>query len=206
MRSTITILFTFLLTQINGQDSTFFQFDQIHFNQIDSVEINKKSKEIFVNYSISVSADYFPNAASFDLAQPRVFDRSPMRDFIACQINYYFTKSDSIVRLISYTWDTKNSATSLEDLMKPKNDQSDKMDKYNSEYDLLAKELTKQLGAPVEGTGQIEKKQEKGYPDWFERKLLWTKGKTTIELFMIWTDGGGRLGTYKIRTLVYWNN
>ncbi len=206
MKRIIPLLISIIVTvALNAQTTKFFQFEQIHFSNISNCENGLNSEEQCVSYKVSVASDYFPNASSFNLAQPNIFDRPKQGSFIPCRVNYYYTEEDSIVRLISYTRDTKNSTTNFKDLMEPIHNQSEKLDKYNSEFDQLVNDLRKELGEPVEGTGEMNIKREPGYSDWYERKYVWKKEETTVELFMLWSENGGNLSTYKIRTKVYWN-
>ena len=206
LRYKISLVFICLIligSNLQAQQQNFFQFSQINANQIDSVEVGMQGHLKELSYKIGVSSDYFPNASTFKLAQPKVFSRPATGQFIGCQVNYFFTAPDSVVRLIDYTWDTKNDVTSLTDLLKKENDQSGSKTKYDSEFQKIAAILTDNLGKPVEGTGEFVKKQE-GSSNWYERNLIWKKGEATVELNMIWAERKA-LGTYKIRCKVYWN-
>ncbi len=95
-----TILF-FLISSIACGQS--LNFAQIKTASIDSLRRASNAKFIKYDYTIGVSEDYFPNATKFKLAQPIIIKGS-YKDFNN-ETSFYFSKSDSIVRLIEYQWD-----------------------------------------------------------------------------------------------------
>ncbi|WP_299444268.1 hypothetical protein [uncultured Aquimarina sp.] len=182
----------------------FFCFDQISINKSFQIEKKLNSKEYTPPFEMSVSDDYFPNADKFNLAQPKVFNRTKANS-IPIQVHYYYTKEDNVVRLITYDWDTKNSMESIDDLLKKENDQSGKFDDYNKKFDEISKIISKHLSKPEPNQGKIIKKKEEGYGEWLERKIVWQTEKCNTELIMIWTEGADEFGTYQITTKIYWN-
>lgn len=198
-------IFAFFLTYINlYSQKDFFNYNQIKIDKSINIENKHNSKEYIPTYTISVSEDYFPYAKSFNLTQPKIFNRPKNSSFIPVQVEYYYSLKDSIVRLILYSWDTKNTASHLRDFLEKENDQSKRFDTYNEEFDKIVNLITKDLGKPNPNQGQIIKKQEVGYGEWYERKVIWESKKITTEVLLIWTENKGVLGTYRIRTKIYW--
>ena len=84
---------------VSGQQ---FHFGKITVATIDSLQSKDKATRVSYDYPVGVSADYFPNRNQFSLAQPISYDKKiGVFDF---ETSYYFSKNDSIVRLIEYSW------------------------------------------------------------------------------------------------------
>ncbi|PHS62819.1 MAG: hypothetical protein COB12_10405 [Flavobacterium sp.] len=201
----ILLIILIVLFQNTFAQSDFFHFDQIKVNESLEIENKHNSTEYFPKYTISISKDYFPNATDYELAQPKVYNRPENIDFIPVQVEYFYTNKDSIVRLIVYNWDTKSKASHLRDFLKQENDESERFDEYNKEYDSIAKRISKYIGEPEKNQGKIEKKNEEGYGESYSRRILWKTEKCNVELILIWAERKGILGTYRIRTKIYWN-
>lgn len=105
MKHFITIIF-FVPFLVYGQS---FNFTKIKTSAIDSLRKIDKAKRIKHTYTTSVSEDYFPNRMQFDLEQPIIYGKK-YKNFMN-EISFFFTKADSIVRLIEYEWEGNENAT-----------------------------------------------------------------------------------------------
>lgn len=187
--------------------SIFFQFDKMEYKAIASIEKSFNSIPKTIAYKISISDDYIPNGKELKnlLAQPLVFNRPDTLFTPPPEVTYYFLSSDSTVKLIEYTWDTRNNIKNLNDLIGQGNNQSNREGDYNKKFDEILSSITKYLGKPTKGSGEAIEKEEEGYGKWMERRAEWHNKKVNVELFMIWTPSTKSIGTYKIRTKIYWN-
>jgi len=106
MKPYITIwLFLFPLIT-NGQS---FNFTQIKIESIDSLRNIDKAKKITHSYTTGVSSDYFPDRMKFALEQPIIYGKK--LGAFKNEISFFFTKRDSVVRLIEYEWEGDENAT-----------------------------------------------------------------------------------------------
>lgn len=58
------------------------------------------------------------------------------------EVSYYFSESDSSVKVILYEWDTNDGT------YQAKNEWGEKFNQFKEQWDDLVRELTKQLGQP----------------------------------------------------------
>ena len=198
-----------LLTNVRTfSQSNFFQFNTPLFNQILSVENNFKSGLKPISHKVYISDDYIPNGKELKnlLAQPLIFNRPDTSFIPSPEVSYYFLSIDSTVKLIEYTWDTRNSIKNLNDLTKQRNSQSNREVDYNKKFDEILSAITEPLGKPTKGKGETVEKEEEGYGKWMERRAEWHSKKVNVELFMIWTVSTKSIGTYKIRAKIYWDS
>ena len=84
-----------------------FNYSKIRTNSIDSLRKIENAKFITLSYSINLASDYFPNESQFSLAQPIIYQRKV--NGFTIETSFYFSKPDSIVRLIQYEWGATDS-------------------------------------------------------------------------------------------------
>ena len=100
----------------------------------DIEKIEKKNSGIKYTKPINnyLSEDYFPDLDKYEFAQPIIYQRDTLN--LNTEISYYFTKNDSIVRLIEYSWNTngKNQKPFIDDLYSLNNSFITNTMKYNS--------------------------------------------------------------------------
>jgi hypothetical protein len=205
----LSIILTYPLT-IYSQ--TIFTFDSLETKTAKRIEKELKSKEFKVPYEVSISADYFPGASIYDLEQPLMYVR-PENDFINdLEVEYFYTKSDEKVRLIVYNWDSKANSKKIKYDIDTKDLDKHRIEVYNKKYDQLFDYLTKTLGQPTEGTGELLMVKQKGYGESRQRKAKWDTEKCKVELNMVWTDqnlnsdqGYKLVPTFRIRAKIYWD-
>jgi len=210
----LSILLLTLLQTTNCFSQSTFNFKQIDIEKAKSIEDSLKSKEFKVSYSISLSADYFPGAAIYDLEQPLLFTRKEENFINDMEVEYFFTQNDKKVRLIVYNWDSKGNTKKVKynDKLSSSDLEKNKIEVYNKKYDQLLESLIEQLGPPTEGTGELQVVKQAGYGESKQRKAKWDKENLNIELNMVWTDqnvkvdnGMKLVPTFRIRTKIYWD-
>lgn len=191
-----------------------FSFKQIDTYRAKFIEDSLKSKEFKVEHFISVSSDYFPGAATYDLEQPLLFTRKEESFINDLEVQYFFTQSDKKVRLVVYNWDSKGNTKKLKynDKLSPADLEKNKIEVYNKKYDQLLESLKTQLGQPTKGTGELEEVKQTGYGESKQRIAKWDSGNMKVELNMVWTDQNIKTGngvklvpTFRIRTKIYWD-
>ena len=206
MKLLTTTIFLIFLT-----GSTYFRFDQPIKSDIKGIEKQFGSKQFKLKSKIFLADDFFPNAGTYDIEQPLVYIRAENDFHVQPEVKYYFTPDDT-VRLITHSWDTKGVSKNInynQDFSKSKEQD---IEQWNSKFEQLEGEITVELGAPTEGTGELETKSKSGYGNWKERNLKWRANRCTTELKMIWTEQDMKLSegvqlvpTFRIRTKTYWN-
>jgi hypothetical protein len=191
---------------------TTFSFDSLEIETAKGIEKELKSKGFKASYKISISTDYFPGAAIYDLEQPILYVR-PDNDFINdLEVQYFYTKTDEKVRLIVYNWDSKANSKKIKYDTNTKDLDKHRIEVYNKKYDELFVYLTATLGQPTEGTGELLTVKQEGYGESKQRKAKWETEKCNVELNMVWTDqnlntdqGYKLVPTFRIRTKIYWD-
>jgi hypothetical protein len=144
-------------------------------NDIASIEGSSGGIPIRKSYKISVAKDYFPNADKYDLADPILFIRDTAN--IKTLVSYYFTKEDSIVRLVSYSWDYSNKRHNyIEDI-------------FNHNQ--------KAISQALKNTGRLIEEKEDW---WWQKTIIWDTRKVHVKQFMF----GGEEEPHRTRVLVSW--
>jgi hypothetical protein len=81
-------------------------------NEIEELESYDSLDQIKKEYTIGVSEGYFPNRKRYLLAQPIIYGkRGGSFEF---ERHYYYSKADSIVRLIEYQWEGTDSTSEVD--------------------------------------------------------------------------------------------
>jgi hypothetical protein len=168
-----------------------------------TIEKNLNS-ELYKNTAkVYISKEYIPNADKImnDLAFPYVFFRNDSSFIRPPFVEYFFSKKDSSVKIIEYTWDKVQWKMYKNDDSNDKVTESEKTT-YYSKFDNLIAKLTDLLG---EHTGNDGKEQYKGegFDKYITRELVWEKNNLYVRLWMIWT-GRSSSNTNRIRITVTW--
>ena len=197
------ILIVLLIGQLTDDNRDFFLFDQKKVKDITLIEKSFKSSKRETR-KVTISDDFFPGATKYDLEFPITFDRRDNQFNPFSVVQYYYTANDSLVRLIVYDWDKTQIINNFFDLQKELKNESKRLTEYNAKYDELLKNITDKLGRPISGEGK-EKEIKDGQSSYIERKSKWTSYNCTVELNMIFTTDNRTMGTFRIRTKIYWD-
>jgi hypothetical protein len=150
-------------------------------NKIKTSEIPKIEKKISgIKYTKPInnylSKDYFPDLDKYDFAQPIIYQRDTLN--LNTEISYYFTKNDSIVRLIEYSWNTnweiKNQKPFIDDL-------------YSLNNSFIAKKMK-----------QNSKEEFQKFDNGWRKSKNWENQKINIYSFVLGSDNEG----YRTRVIV----
>jgi hypothetical protein len=107
MRQLLIIFLAFLLPIFGVSQQ--FNFKRITTSSIHNLQKGQNAKKVIYDHPIGVSDDYFPNRRQFRLAQPICYATED-RTF-HFETSYYFSKQDSVVRLIEYQWEGSESTS-----------------------------------------------------------------------------------------------
>lgn len=157
-------------------------------------QINPNAK--FLNQSVSLSQDYYPLLDKYPVANPVIVQREALF-YLPIYAEYYFSPSDSTLRLLSYDWE-KDRYGNYFDKQKMWKEEAKKLETYNSEYERIKKMLSVQLGTPTETDSAVKTVTYEG-GKYFTRKTLWETENVHAELNMIFESI-----TYRIRLTLYW--
>lgn len=148
-----------------------FNLQNIHAKQIAAVQAGDKARRVTPSYSIGVAEDYFPNRSKFLLAQPIIYSR-PDSSFVF-ETEYFFSKSDSVVRLIEYQWEGTENTTAGE---------------FDRRVEQNAALITRALGKPKKDIPETDDKAAKTV--WFNDKVhveqLMMPGLMRIRVLVSW--------------------
>lgn len=123
------------------------EFDYLSSNNlalIDAVDYEKRigSDEKTPDHHISIGTGIYPNEKNYDLATPSTFLRD--EGYFETQVEYYYSKSDSSVRVILYEWNKKDLNN-----FETKKERERKFRKFKNQWDNVSKELNESLGLPT---------------------------------------------------------
>jgi hypothetical protein len=198
------LLTTFYLTLISfssfGQN--YFLFDQRTVDKIKTIEeqhnsVKQSTKRVFI------SQDFYPLANQYEVGFPISYLRSKDTLISSCMVEYYFTNSDSKVRLVIYDWDETRKTDRIEDRRKIMKVERQRFKAYNDKYDQLYKIISDRLGNPFTDDKLKEIITDKAA--YKERTTKWKNGDLTIVQKLIFTTTDNELGTFRVRVKIYWD-
>ncbi|MCU7616007.1 hypothetical protein NZ698_02255 [Chryseobacterium sp. PBS4-4] len=147
--------------------NTSIELEQIKFSDISNIENKNNGIEYTKPFNIALSKEYFPEIEKYQFEQPKIYRRDTTN--LNTEISYFFTKNDSIVRLIEYSWNQDDLKEHFIDNL------------YQSNKDMISKSLS-QKG--------IEKSEKIDY--WWQKIVRWDNDSTHIYSFIFGIDEGQR--------------
>jgi len=125
-------------------DNTNFSFAKMSAQNVKNIESQKNGIQMRKPYKIELSESYFPEIKKYEFEQPLIYWRDSAN--IKNTISYFFTKKDSLVRVIEYSWS------------KPKDNDSIIAKIYKNNIKIISEKL-KQKGKIVNETKDSWKQQ-----------------------------------------------
>jgi hypothetical protein len=187
------IAFCFL-THALGQEKIFTK--QVKISEVIAFEKEINPSPKFLSQNVSLSKDYYPLADKYQVTNPIIVQRDPLV-YLPVYAEYYYTPTDSILRLASYDWE-KDRYGNFFDKQKMWKEESQKFDVYNKEYERIKSVLLTQLGTPTSTDTQAKEiSSDRG--KYFTRETLWETNDVYAKLNMIFESM-----TYRIRLTIYW--
>ncbi|MFC0605845.1 hypothetical protein [Winogradskyella pulchriflava] len=141
------------------------------------------------SHKISIGESIYPNKKGFNLETPKTYSRTEKGKF-ELETEYFYTASDSIVRVVMYEW------TEIQEPDKPFGQSKTDTKKFQKKFDGLKKQLTWKLGEPsfVEIASDTAKSN-------FSDGIKWLSGNgNKAYLFML---GSNSTDYRKIRLAIY---
>lgn len=182
------------LTNALGQEKIWTKQTKISEVIAFEKEINPNVK--FLSQNVSLSKDYYPLVDKYQVTNPVIVQREPF-EYLPVYAEYFYTPTDSILRLASYDWE-KDRYGNFFDKQKMWKEEAKKFDIYNKEYERIKSILLIELGAPTAtDTKAKEVSSERG--KYFTRETLWETDNVHAELNMIFESM-----TYRVRLTIYW--
>ena len=160
--------------------------------------LNKELNLISMNVSLSESI--YPLVNKYDLDNPVIVKRE-QAGFLPLHAEYFFSKSDSVIRFISYNWERESFGNFFkkQEIWK---EESGKLKAYNAEYEKIKADLMVKLGKPnAQDLEPQITKSDSGRGDYFTRETTWENDEFHAQLTMIFESM-----TYRIRWNYYWKN
>ena len=144
-----------------------FIFEKLRFENLDKLNLNQLvkseneigSKERKSNNTFGIGSDYYPNSLKYELSNPRVFEINQKE--LGLETNYFYSKKDSLVKVILYQWNTKylNFKGYENDTLREL--KITEKEKYQDKFENLKESLTEKLGKATEIN--IEKRKDTSY-------------------------------------------
>ena len=197
---TLLILFGLIVTGCSSSKDLNIWTKQTKIDEVKKFESELNSDLKLLDMNVSLSKSIFPRVKEFNLANPLIVPRKKS-DFLPVYAEYFYSKTDSILRYVSYNWE-RNRYGNFDDKKKDWKNQNSKLEKYDAEYHRIKVQLIEQFGLPNEqDVGPLKDLFEHGSggPDYFSRNTIWETNKRYMKLNMIF--GGS---TYRIRLYYYW--
>ncbi|HRN46456.1 MAG TPA: hypothetical protein PKW69_00370 [Niabella sp.] len=181
------IIFSFLtlsscsINQFIFKEERFQNLGQLKVYQVSKYDLNNGFKDVSPEHLISIGQSIYPNSNNYTLVVPKRFLKR-VKNF-RLTTEYYFTSTDSLIRVILYQWDKVGS--------------KDQKKAFQNQFNQLAKRLTKKLGKP----SNIEIQQKEFNDKTFRDGIKWLdQTNTKAYLFMF---GNDRTQYRQIRLAVY---
>jgi len=171
-----------------------FGFTDLSLREALIIEKNNKAKDVSPDHFIGLGESLYPNINHYRLEIPKSFLRVE-KPYFKCQVDYYFTKNDSSVKVILYEWNYLSNADFFEE--KENQKKKEKMySKFREKFEILSSNIEKEIGKP--NRINLESKSQ---PSDFRDDLHWLNAKNrNVYLFMF----GNNNQTYRqIRMIIY---
>jgi hypothetical protein len=192
------ILFTFILTGCSSSKKLNLWTKQSKIGEVKKFESELNPDLEFLEMNVSLSESIFPRVKEFEMSKPLIVRREKT-SLLPIYAEYFYSKSDSILRYISYDWEN-NRYGNYNDKKKDWEKQSTKLTEYNAEYERIKKQLIKEFNQPVKQDNEPqETKSDYDGPDYLSRNTIWESDTRFMKLNMIFGAS-----TYRIRLYYYW--
>ncbi|MCS3532015.1 hypothetical protein [Chryseobacterium sp. JUb7] len=146
--------------------STEFIYDHTELSDIKKIENKNNGIQYAKPYRISLSKNYFPDIEHYDFDQPLIYRKDTGN--LNTQTSYFFTKKDSTLRLIEYSWSQNRKQQLFIDNL----------------YSFNKNKISKVLGKGIE---TFEKKE-----NWWQRTVRWDNDSIHVFSFIFGVDEGQR--------------
>ena len=129
----------------------------------------------------------------YKIAKPVIIQRK-QTGFLPLYTEYFYSESDSIIRYISYDWEREKYGNFFKK-QEIWEEESKKLNQYNSEFDIIKSTLIKQLGEPTsQDTEPQQTESTSGRGDYLTSSTVWETDNHYSKLTMIFESM-----TYRIR-------
>jgi hypothetical protein len=185
-------------TSINQVGGSEIWTDKTHVQEAIEFEKSLSNEYEVLEQNVSLSKSVFPLLDEYQIDKPFIVKRK-QTGFLPIYAEYFFSKSDSILRYVSYDWerDRYGNFFKKQEMWK---EESRKLEEYNQEYEKIKSELVQKFGEPVEQDSKPQTtKSTSGRGDYLSRDTVWEDGEFYAELNMIFESM-----TYRIRLNYYW--
>ncbi len=151
---------------------SFISYDKVKVEDITSIEKSFNSK----TYQSKLETVEGTEDTIIRYGKLKYYNRPENKFFGDILVKYYYLEKDSLVRKISYSWNTPRN-TKLKD--------------YSKKFDKFAKQISSEIGNPVLNQGKLTKIYEDFFGERHERRITWEYKDAEITLLMIWSEDHG---------------
>jgi hypothetical protein len=179
-----------------AQDSIWTR--QVKTSEIIAFEKSMSPETEFLSQTVGMSKDYFPLADKYPLSTSPVIAKRKGMGYLPLYAEYFYTKKDSVIRLISYNWE-RGRYGNFFDLPAIWKEESKNFDVYDELYETLREILNKKFGEPVSTDKKATKVKSKQGGSYRKRETAWDNESIHASLNMIFASQ-----TYRVRFTMYW--
>jgi len=151
-----------------------YQLTKPSLHEVPSIEKKMRGKKVDYNFNVTVSKNYFPGAASFNLANPLVYYRPATNGRV--EVSYFYSQPDRVVRLIEYSFD------------KPASDSTLLKQFFTANENYFGNWFKKRGSVTTEV-----------HDNWWQQLEVWENDTVYVKQFIVVGDA-----TYRVRVLVSW--
>jgi hypothetical protein len=148
-------------------ENTIIEYKQPKISDIQYVEKMNGGIKYFNNIDIRLSKEYFPEIEKYEFEQPIIYHRDTAN--LDTQVSYFFTKKDSVIRLIEYSWNQDQNKEPFIDKL----------------YQLNKRNIARAL--EMEG---LEKNEGVDY--WWQKVIRWDNNIVHVYSFIFGINEGQR--------------
>lgn len=196
MKKDILVFKLFLLLSISSVAQEPVWTKQTQVSNAIAFEKSLDSNVKFLSKNVTLSKSYYPFVDQYEIGNPVIAERNSNAP-LPVYAEYFFSNSDSILRLISYDWERARYSNYF-DKQKIWEEESKKLKMYDTEYERLKKYLLAVFGNPSEqDNSPVE--VNSGKTSYLSRKTTWDSKDIYASLTMIFAST-----TYRIRLTLYW--
>ena len=208
MRGIVIKIVAVLIFTVNSsclKKEDYFTFERVPLSKVSTIEKGFDSEFKKIKTPIFISSDFIPDEYLDNLSPyPLIYVREDKKFKLIPEVEvmYHYDEPDSLLRLITYTWDVKKIGDRLEDI---NSNFDDNLGDFNKKFDLIQEKITTKIGKPIQSDSQPKQRQDKDYGEWLERVATWNSNQTVVELRLVFTSGVTP-ATHSIRTKIYWTD
>lgn len=126
------------------EDNRFKNIEKFNIKRAIKFEEKRKTTNITPEHKVSIGKGIYPNIKEIKLETPISYEIKTRGNFVL-ETKYFYSKSDSLVKVILYQWTNPSFKDFISEL---KLDKEKNKEKFENKFKLIEREIIKILGNP----------------------------------------------------------